>query len=107
MNDVLLEKTQIINLFDFYGVLLTDKQQNYFKDYYFSDLSLGEISANYKVSRNAVYDQIAHAVAILKKYECKLKLYEKSQNMQEIIAKYKSNKNKEVQELIQALENRE
>ena len=33
-------------LYDYYGVLLTEKQQNYFKDYYFNNLSLSEISEN-------------------------------------------------------------
>ena len=36
-------------LFDFYGTLLTEKQQNYFKDYYFNNLSLSEIAENYEI----------------------------------------------------------
>ena len=31
------------NLFDYYGELLTEKQQEYFKYYYFDNLSLSEI----------------------------------------------------------------
>ena len=39
----LLEKNQhYIILYDFYGNLLTEKQQTYFKCYYFEDLSLGQ-----------------------------------------------------------------
>lgn len=34
------------NLFDYYGKLLSEKKQNYFKDYYFKNLSLSEISEN-------------------------------------------------------------
>ena len=45
-------------LYDYYGVLLTEKQQNYFKDYYFNNLSLSEISENNSVSRNAVHKQL-------------------------------------------------
>ena len=46
------------NLFDLYGDLLTDKQQMYFKDYYFNNLSYGEISEKYDVSRNAIFHQL-------------------------------------------------
>ena len=31
-------------LYDYYGELLTDKQKQYFKDYYFENLSLSEMS---------------------------------------------------------------
>lgn len=45
-------------LFDLYGDLLTDKQQSYFKLYYFEDYSLQEIAEVFEVSRNAVFDQL-------------------------------------------------
>ena len=52
-----LEKTERLNqLFELYGVLLTEKQQTYFKAYYQSDYSLAEIAAEFKVSRNAVFE---------------------------------------------------
>ena len=36
-----MDKTlYFINLFDYYGELLTKRQQDYFKDYYFNNLSL-------------------------------------------------------------------
>ena len=37
------------DLFDIYGELLTDKQQLYFKDYYFDNLSYGEIAEKYNI----------------------------------------------------------
>ena len=52
------DKIYYSNLYDCYEGLLTEKQKNYFKEYYLEDLSLGEISENYKVSRNAAYNQI-------------------------------------------------
>lgn len=74
-NMTLLEKKEYYTmLFDFYGSLLTDKQQNYFCDYYFNDLSLTEISTYYNVSRNAVFDQIKKTLKILDDYEEKLHL---------------------------------
>ena len=35
-------------LFDYYGVLLTEKQRYYFEDYYFNNYSLAEIAMIYK-----------------------------------------------------------
>ena len=46
------------DLFDIYGELLTDKQKDYFKAYYFDNLSYGEIAEKYSVSRNAVFKQL-------------------------------------------------
>ena len=40
------------NLYDLYGLLLTKKQQLYFEEYYFNNLSYGEISEKYQISRN-------------------------------------------------------
>lgn len=75
------------NLYDCYQKLLTEKQKNYFEDYYFSNLSLGEISENYHVSRNAIYKQLQIAKKRLIEYEKKLSLYEKKQKLEKIIEK--------------------
>ena len=56
-------------LFDFYGTLLTEKQQNYFKDYYFNNLSLSEIAENYEITRNAIHNQLREAKEKLEYYE--------------------------------------
>ncbi|MCT4594869.1 MAG: putative DNA-binding protein [Anaeromicrobium sp.] len=64
-------------LYDFYGQLLTSKQQDVLQLYYYHDLSLGEISEQLSVSRQAVYDNIKRAEKLLKGYEEKLKLVEK------------------------------
>lgn len=76
-------------LYDLYGNLLTNKQQQYFEDYYFNNLSFSEMSENYHVSRNAVFKQIHITVNKLKEYESKLKLYEKNKKLQEIILEIK------------------
>lgn len=67
----------IIELYDIYGSLLTEKQKQYFEDYYFMDLSLSEIALNYSISRNGVYDQIKRVEQALYEYENKLNLYKK------------------------------
>ena len=40
------EQILLTNIYDYYKELLTNKQQNYFEEYYFNNLSLSEISEN-------------------------------------------------------------
>ena len=75
------------NLFDYYGDLLSEKQQVYFKSYYFDNLTLSEISDIDKVSRNAVHKSLSDTVDKLLYYESKLKLYEKGNKIKKIINK--------------------
>ncbi len=70
------KKLYLVNLYDYYGVLLTEKQQQYFENYYFDDLSLGEIAENDNVSRNAVHGQLKNVEERLQFYEKSLHLYE-------------------------------
>ncbi len=72
-------------LYDYYKDLLTEKQRMYFEDYYFNNLSLGEIGENYDVSRNAVHNQLKIIESKLEEYEKILKLYEKRNKIVEIL----------------------
>lgn len=65
-------------LFDYYGPLLTEKQQKFIDLYYGNDYSLGEIANNYGVSRQAVHDALKKAEVVLVKYENKLGLIKKA-----------------------------
>lgn len=56
-------------LFDFYGSLLTEKQQTYFDLYYNQDFSLGEIAEQEGISRQGVHDAINRAESILQQME--------------------------------------
>ena len=56
-------------LFDFYGGMLTEKQQECFDIRYNQDLSLGEIGEAMGVSRQAVCDNLARTEALLRKME--------------------------------------
>ncbi|WP_339784590.1 YlxM family DNA-binding protein [Paenibacillus sp. FSL R7-0313] len=70
-----LEKTNRINLlFAFYELLLTEKQQTFLKYYFHDDFSLGEIAAEFEISRQAVYEHIKRAEQVLENYESKLGL---------------------------------
>lgn len=64
-------------LYDFYGALLTDRQQEVYEDYALNDLSLGEIAQELNISRAAVHDMIKRSDKILENYEEKLHLMER------------------------------
>lgn len=88
------------NLYDLYGELLTDKQKDYFEDYYQNNLTLSEIASNNGVSRNAIHKQVKETVKYLKNYEEKLKLFEKNGKIMEIISEIDDVKLKEKLERI-------
>lgn len=71
-------------LYDLYQQLLTDKQRAYFEDYYFQNLSLGEMAENYQVSRNAIFKQLRIVTDKLEEYEDKLQLFKKRKQLEEI-----------------------
>jgi hypothetical protein len=74
----MLKKTiRMTMLFDFYGSLLTDKQQKIIKSYFYNDLSLSEIADNIGISRQGVYDHLKRSEKSLKEYENKLGLLSK------------------------------
>ena len=89
------DRIYLINLYDYYGDLLTEKQQLYFEDYYFNNLSLQEISELYDISRNAVHKQLKDVVDNLNFYEEKLELYSKKLKLKKIIYKIDDEKLKE------------
>lgn len=74
-------------LYDLYGELLTDKQRQYFEDYYFNNLSFSEMAENYEVSRNAIFKQIHIVTDKLKEYERILKLFDKRKKLEDLVRK--------------------
>ncbi len=80
------------DLYDCYYKLLTEKQKNYFEDYYFSNLSLSEIADNYNVSRNAVHKQLQIIVKKLIEYEDKLCIYKNKKELESILEETNINK---------------
>lgn len=61
-------------LYDFYGDLLTDHQKDVYKAYVQENLSLGEIAAEMKISRQGVHDILKRCNLLLEGYEEKLGL---------------------------------
>ena len=105
--DILEKKNKYNHLFDYYGCLLTEKQQEYFTSYYFDDMSLAEIADVYNVSRNAVHDQLKKIYSLLDYYEEKLQLSSRDNKLNDILKEYENNSNSDIQELINKLRSME
>ena len=80
------------NLYDCYKDLLTDKQREYFCDYYQDNLSLSEMALNYGISRNAIHRQIKKIVELLEFYESKLCIIYKNNKIIDLINATKNDK---------------
>ena len=102
-----LQKSIRVNkLIDFYGDLLTSHQKEILSLYYQMDLSLSEISEQLDISRNGVYDALKKGVNILEKYEEKLHLISKDEELEDYFFKLKKNASKEEKELIDKIESK-
>ena len=99
-NGIMEDKFYIIDLYDYYSELLTDKQRKYFEDYYFNNLTLSEIAENNNISRNAIHKQLKEVVNKIMIYEEKLKLYNKRIKIVQIIEKLDKKIKEEIEELI-------
>lgn len=73
---------QIILLNDFYGPLLTMRQQEVLNLYYEQDWSLSEIASQYNITRQAVYDLVKRSERLLQDYEQRLHLVKRFQDTQ-------------------------
>ena len=79
------ERDYFISLFEYYGKLLTDKQQKYFIDYYYDNLTMEEISLNLNISKNAVSKQLIIIKDKLLYFESILNLYSNNKSIHELI----------------------
>lgn len=87
----MLEKvSHMVLLKDFYGPLLTAKQQDVLHMYYEDDWSLSEIAGALHTSRQAVYDLVKRAEGILTEYEEKLGLVAKFQHTRQNLGELRS-----------------
>lgn len=87
----------ICELFDLYGNMLTDNQQNIMKAYYYQNLSLGEIANNNNITRQAIYDTVKKAITTLENIESKLGLHKKYTEVKEVL---KNQFNQDLENLI-------
>ena len=72
-------------LYDFYGELLTERQQQVYESVVLEDYSLSEVAEDLGISRQGVHDLIKRCNKILQEYESKLHLVEKFVTIKEQI----------------------
>ena len=96
MDDVVLFN----ELYDLYGGLLTEKQREYFEDYYFNNMSFSEMADDYDVSRNAVFKQVHIVTDKLTEYESILHLKAKRDKLDEIIKDAPEDIKQKIEELM-------
>ena len=61
-------------LYDFYGELLTERQQQVYESVVLEDYSLSEVAEDLGISRQGVHDMIKRCNKTLEEYEQKLHL---------------------------------
>ena len=83
-------------LFDFYGELLTEHQQEVYAAVVFEDMSLREASDTFGISRQGIHDLIHRCDEILKSYEEKLQLIAQFGRLKKSLARLKKDLEKEV-----------
>lgn len=71
----------VCNMIDVYGNLLTKKQNDIMKKYFYYDNSLAEIAEEFGTTRQAVSDLISRTSDTLEGYEKKLHLVEKNEEI--------------------------
>ncbi len=85
---MLEKRSHIVFLNDFYGPLLTPKQQEAMSLHYENDWSLAEIAEHMQITRQAVHDILKRAEMALQEYENRLGLagrfLETRQRLQEV-----------------------
>lgn len=64
-------------LYDFYGELLTERQQQVYESVVLEDYSLSEVAEDLGISRQGVHDMIKRCNHTLEEYESRLRLVEK------------------------------
>ena len=85
----MFEREKIIELYDLYKNILTNKQREYFEYYYFEDMSFSEISHNLNVSKSNIGK-------VIKVVENKLKTLENVLHLKEINDLILSSKNQKL-----------
>lgn len=92
-------------LYDFYGELMTQHQQNVYEDVVLNDYSLSEVAQDQGISRQGVHDLVKRSSRILEEYEEKLHLVEKFVAIREKVHEiHELTQNYEEQELNQVMD---
>lgn len=78
------EIVKLSMLLEIYKNLITEKQRDVLNLYYNEDMSLAEIAEEFRISRQAVRDNIKNGEKNLINYEEKLKVFDKKTRMLEV-----------------------
>jgi predicted DNA-binding protein YlxM (UPF0122 family) len=81
--DILESRERQVELFERYGVLLTDHQRHVLELYLRSDWSLSEIARSQETSRAAVHDLVRRSCHAMEDYERRLGLLAREQRSRE------------------------
>lgn len=97
----MLEREELLSIYEIYKELLTPKQQAYFEYYYYEDYSLSEISQNLSVSKTIIGKTINTVIEKLKNYESILKIHDTNKKLKIISESTNdSNTKKELDKII-------
>ncbi|MDO5438765.1 MAG: sigma factor-like helix-turn-helix DNA-binding protein [Erysipelotrichaceae bacterium] len=94
-------------LYSYYGILLTEHQQDVLSDYYENDYSMQEIAENFGISKAAVSDLISRCSKQMLDYENKLGLIAKDKKRGEILQKMSESRSSAVRKYAVLLNNLE
>lgn len=81
-----MDTVEMLMLFDYYGELLTPRQQFCLDQRYNHDFTLSEIAAELGISRQGVHDNIVHGEAHLQKMEEKIGAVQRYRVVHAVIA---------------------
>ena len=79
------EREYILSLYEIYKELLSEREREYFENYYYEDYNLQEIADNYEVSKSYVGKYVKEIETKLKDYEKALKLVDKFNRIRALI----------------------
>lgn len=81
----MIERDYLVELYEIYKNLLSDREREYFEYYYFEDYSLNEIAEVYDVSKSYVSKFLNQISEEIISFENKLNLYAKRCEIKKIV----------------------
>lgn len=94
------EREYLLSLYEIYNKLLTDKEKEYFENYYYEDLSLQELADNYEVSKAYVGKYLNQIEKKIYNYEETLNLFKKNNKIKSIIKDLDKDIKEKIEELL-------
>lgn len=79
------EREKILAIYETYKELLSERERDYFENYYYEDYNLQEIADNYEVSKSYVGKYINEIEEKLNNYEKALKIVEKFDKIRKVV----------------------